>query len=280
LVLVTFGTGLLLAFLACLPDLNAISASEFSSCGDGIIDYDAGEHCDPGNDGGAVIGCKACQIVCENEGWIDPTTGHCYYLNLMEKVFDTATQHCEMNNAHLVTYASATEVEAVKTGLALSVGTWVGLSFSSSSGSRGTRTYLPPRNDPPVQEPGWVAPNGQCPGCFANIPAADMDIPPFTTNSPMANCVASPKPPLATPVDDQNWVLINCTTNAALAAVCEREPVGTSASPCNGGICINVAKTVGQKHYFYVSDPATARDAQAFCLALKTGAQLAVFATP
>src|SRR5688500_7454739 len=79
-------------FFACLPELSplkgalAADAGEDTSptapvnaCGDGFIDDDAGERCDPGEAVATSTTCIDCAIQCTG-GFIDPESGHCYFL--------------------------------------------------------------------------------------------------------------------------------------------------------------------------------------------------------
>jgi hypothetical protein len=56
--------------------------------------------------------------------------------------------------------------------------------------------------------------------------------------------------------------------------VCEREPVGATAHPCNGGVCMSVRSG---KHYLYVGTKVWPKDA--FLACKNVGATLAVFET-
>jgi hypothetical protein len=48
--------------------------------------------------------------------------------------------------------------------------------------------------------------------------------------------------------------------------LCEREPPGSRATACNGGICITVAQTT--KRYLFVPSDTTADDAKTSCVSL------------
>src|SRR5262249_20415584 len=68
---------------ACLPDLDVVVVSadggdasgSGSVCGDGRIDPDAGEECDPGS--GPPVGCARCKLQCDDDAGIDPGSHHC-----------------------------------------------------------------------------------------------------------------------------------------------------------------------------------------------------------
>ena len=78
---------------ACLPDLEIAPPSQPSFCGDGVINPDAGEECDPGPDASAaaLLACPltpapGCQVGnCPSDGgtfaFSDPASHHCYFLH-------------------------------------------------------------------------------------------------------------------------------------------------------------------------------------------------------
>jgi hypothetical protein len=81
--------GVFMAIMSCLPDISPAKPAGFdgggeggvvvvppAQCGNGVIELDAGEQCDPGEAG--AIGCSSCQIACEG-GFVDDTSGHCYF---------------------------------------------------------------------------------------------------------------------------------------------------------------------------------------------------------
>lgn len=239
---------------ACLPVLSPIpdaptpveGSTPFVGCGDGLIATlddggDAGESCDPGkpNDPDAQApGCRACQIVCERDGVIDPRTGHCYFPvgpGPSENYQDAITR-CKGRGAHVVTFASAAEVSLVQ-GLAGDASFWVGLARSSALGE----AYGPDR----AEEPGFPSPpqlgQGPCAGCFGV--GADADGGAFARENAAGmaetRCVASVA---------GRWLQVPCG-GPARTTLCEREPVGTRATICNGGYCFTLSTTAGKKSY-------------------------------
>jgi hypothetical protein len=259
----------LLAAGACLPDLAAIGAEDasfesstapFQGCGDGVIATlddggDAGESCDPGPDAGAVPGCSACQINCD-EGRGDPKTGHCYFVAGAATTYAAASAQCTAARAHLVTFVSEDEVELVREIAADESGYWVGLARKDSELSG---AYGPDR----LEEPGFPYPlapvdaaAGPCPGCFGV--GVDPDAGVFPVDDASASGAAS----LCVASRAGSWLQVPCNGSVNRPTVCEREPAGLRGQPCgNDGICFTVAQTAGAKTYLVVvsaADPITA----------------------
>ena len=111
---------------ACLPDLVvAEPAGAPSICGNGTIEPDAGEECDPGAT--ASSGCSACKIECD-AGYVDDASLHCY-LELFNKnppSIDEAGTLCQGVGGHVVTFASERELDLVANKERFS-DFWVGL---------------------------------------------------------------------------------------------------------------------------------------------------------
>src|SRR5580658_9920803 len=107
---------------ACLPDLEIAPATQPSFCGDGVINPDAGEQCDPGPDASpmALLACPltpmpGCQVgSCQSDGgtlpFSDPVSHHCYFSMNDTTDVTTAAAICEANLAHVVRFVSEKEV--------------------------------------------------------------------------------------------------------------------------------------------------------------------------
>ncbi len=259
---------------ACLPDLESPTPAvpppvvvRPVTCGDGLIDPAAGEECDPSDAGDAgVRGCtRDCVAECEGKV-LDPAGGHCYFTLPGVADFATATQACASRAAHLVTFASADEVAAVATGLRKPEGDagartyWVGLHLISN-GVPGLARYA----NVTGEEPGFSAPS-QCPGCYGDLGEATAF--PKLDAGPEAgayDCLVAGTH--AVPTDP--WYRLPCTARANV--VCEREPVGTRAYPCNGGTCVQLARTIGSRRYLFVPIASTAAEAARSCAQLPGG---------
>jgi cysteine-rich repeat protein len=111
-------------------------ASFDSRCGDGAVD--PGEECDDGNraDGdGCNRACLACGPPPAAFTW--PTNGHCYVRHDAPLDFQAAERTCEDRGAHLVTYTSLPEVDAVAGALGRPGDgrAWIGLRDASGAGA-------------------------------------------------------------------------------------------------------------------------------------------------
>ncbi len=244
---------------SCLQDLppNAAPATTSGFCGDGYIDLDAGEQCDPGpNAGAASLGvCTAdCQVEC-GAGLVWPANHHCYQVAATAADLDPdAITEC--SGGHVVTFGSEAEFSAV--AAAANVGPfWVGLTTSA------TRPYVSEVS----YEPGWAA---TCPGCYAHTPTPDQPLPRYPEGGLASEqCVAAFSDPQIAA-----WFQYPCADEPNTRVVCEREPVGVQFTDCEAGICVDLVVTHGAKRYVYESAPATADAAEAACKS--AGARLVV----
>lgn len=247
-------SALLLVWAACLPDLSAIrgpadggdegGAVASASCGDGFIDDDAGERCDPGD--ASAVSCVDCNVQCPG-GRIDPVSGHCYWVAKQGGTYQDAIAACA--GAHVVTLESDREA-AIVDGLASSP-YWVGVSYQAAiQGYRAEVTI----------EPGFAA-DGGCPGCYVR---------PLAASDAGTACVVS---------SDGGWTLSPCAPTTA-TVVCEREPLGVRSFYCQGPWCSTVPFTLNDKRYLlYLENAArTAAEAAATC-AQYEGGRLVVFDT-
>lgn len=97
-------------------------------CGDGIIN--GNEECDPGAD--ANSHCVSCSVVCD--GFLEPTTHHCYELFGGGVTWPAGESACIVLDAHLATLTSATENAFVLSKLA-GAQPWIGGHDSNSEGT-------------------------------------------------------------------------------------------------------------------------------------------------
>jgi hypothetical protein len=246
---------------ACIPDLVTRELPPIPPaplCGNGFIDRDAGEACDPGASGEAgVLGCtSACAVTCGDGGLVDPATGHCYFVaSVEEKTYATASSDCYAQSAHPVTFASAREFQLVAAWAPAQLpGFWVGFNRLV-----GTSQYTA---DSPSDEPGWVA--ATCAGCFAETdPSGTLFHSALFDAGTATNCVVAP---YVKATGDTPWAQWPCSAiGAGPRTVCEREPVGTSTTACNGAFCVDLAFTHGTKSYLFFAQPTTADLAEAQC---------------
>jgi hypothetical protein len=220
---------------ACLPDLEISSPA--AVCGDGFIDPDAGEECDPGgldggDAGGAASACVGCKVACTGTNELeDPATQHCY-LQGTTAASDAGIGECEAWGGHLVRIVSENEL-ALVANAAVVAPFWIGIHRTASGMWRPLEeTY----------EPGWAA---DCAGCFAQ---ADDDTIPDPTVAD-GTCVTSPKD-LSQPWDES-------LCGALRQTICEREPVGSRARACGANVCLSVAATESSKRYVVIGSPVT-----------------------
>lgn len=239
-----FAAGLTGAFLACLPELSALNGASdagdagdagegeetgaSSACGDGFIDDDAGEVCDPGQALATSTTCINCAVQCTG-GNIDPESGHCYFIPNVSATFAQAAEAC--TGGHVVTITSDREAAFVD-GLTKAP-YWVGAQFLESVG--GYRSEV-------TTEPGFPA-DGGCAGCYDRRSGA-------TAVDGGGDCVLS---------SDGGWTLVPCN-DAGAATICEREPQGNRSIFCGGPYCSAIPFTLGKKRYLVYLENA-ARDA-------------------
>ncbi len=257
---------------SCLPDISTANVAPFDAgdtgtppppaafCGDGVIDLDAGEHCDPAD--AAVVGCTSCQVTCEG-GLIDPATDHCYFSLPPLASADNAQVACENAGAHLVTFASEAEFSEVLAWKAPDF-FWVGLQLDPAIGGR----YHALSNT--VVEPGW---SKICEGCYAHVDAGAPDLPRLFPDGGggirAISCV------VARPSIEFPWQTLACDPVLKYGVVCEREPIGVTGHTCNGGYCLST-RGATRHRYLFVNDSVTAQAAADGCKGIGT---LVVFET-
>jgi hypothetical protein len=264
------------AVWACLPDLSPLPpAAPKAYCGDGVIDWlkegGIGEQCDPGEAG--ARGCTSvCSVDCPSGGFLDPKTGHCYFLRDAKPSFKDAKSLCEAEGAHIVTFSSDLEYEALHDWYVKATGVgdsyfWIGL-----EGDVSDRVY----NSSNPDEPGFGVPARACPGCFGRLPQNSdyFSAPDGSPPDRQLGCVAGVRVSKSLP-----WYQVLCANNRignnpnpiSGATVCEREPAGARARSCDGGQCIDLASTLSSKKYLFKSERAVASAAAAFCRTLPQG---------
>jgi hypothetical protein len=253
---------------ACLPDLE-ISAPP-AVCGDGFIDPDAGEECDPGEAGDAgtqASPCVACKVACSNGSELeDPATQHCYLQAGETATKGAAISDCEAWGGHIVRLVSDDELSLVAND-AITDPFWIGLGRTAIGMWQPLETTF---------EPGWAQ---DCAGCFAHVDAGTIPADPAEGAADQA-CVIGFKPV------GPSWTESQCSAPAqktfARLAVCEREPVGLRTRACGANACLSVAATQSSKRYVVVGAASDgglgANDAVLACSAL--GGRLAVLGSP
>jgi hypothetical protein len=249
--------GAALVVQACLPDLPGAPAptTDGGTCGNGYVDLDKHEECDPGP--GAVNGAGGCNAGCTMDcpgGYVWPSNHHCYFVSTPSpQLLPTSCAE----PSHVVTFASESEVDAVYSFLALFDGGmrkddpfWVGLSNELAYVS--LVDY----------EPGW---DPRCSGCFAHTDDAQAPLPPFDAgpDALAEGCVASPSQP-----DGGSWVQYPCQRMPRTRTICENEPVGAQWKPCDAGVCIELVITYLKKRYVYQPAPVMADQAVHNCEAI------------
>jgi hypothetical protein len=253
--------------LACIPDLPSLSAPDGEGgapdvatettpppggprCGDGIIQLDAGEQCDPNKvlAADATSGaCTAdCKVVCGGAVW--PENNHCYALQAKgaTALLDTAAvDECTAVGGHVVTFASDEELAFVLTNLKVVRPFWVGLDPAQLGFPDEYTSFV-------TYEPGW---SSTCSGCYLHGPDASP-----LSGDAGSGCVEAVE-------DGGFWEQYPCNQDdgGKLDVVCEREPVGVLSQRCDGGLCIELVWTQGRKRYLYVSKQATFDDAEQNC---------------
>jgi Lectin C-type domain len=206
---------------ACLPDLPPPTPA---TCGDGVVNFDAGEMCDPGD--ASTPGCSArCQLECEG-GVIDDASSHCYFWT--PAVVSLALATCGPN-AHVVSFVDDSELQFVAVASKTlpneaSGSSWVALERELMNDA-GLFTYEYPFPSP--QLPGWAA---SCIGCFGYTDASDFQLPGSGTEQPCVNW----KHTLTSP-----WAQTGCTLGindagnpTTTSVLCEREPPGSFSWSC------------------------------------------------
>ena len=283
--LVVVAAGLLVA--ACLADLPAPgtftdgggaeasvldAARPAPRCGDGILQRDAGEACDPGDSG--ALGCDPvhCSIVCPG-GFVGPTSDHCYFpLDGGKIASSAAIAACTAQGAHLVTYGGLNEQQLVDDHFGEAGGPyWLGLQLV-------TPVDVKPMYDVgTVNEPGW---RSTCSGCYGPVLTAGAVEFVNLCKVLSPGCVAhGPNGPADFAVNCEG----SCGDAGGIFAdllvhgLCEREPPGLSGQDCDdGGVCITLKSSAS--FYELVLTPLARPEAAAVC-AGKNG-HLVVFQTP
>jgi hypothetical protein len=224
-------------------------------CGDGYIDLNAGEQCDPGPQGSGVSGCNSnCTLQCSADGgFLWPKNNHCYELSgTATSLYIGADRNvcAPLSGApHVATFASEEEFRAVAGGV--SAGWfWVGLQEPTNDNDYVSQAEL---------EPGWSM---QCSGCYVHTADVTMGLPKSTVVGTGGDyCVQA-----SSDLKQNSWQMVPCGgLNSGLPVVCEREPVGSQARACDAGTCIELVWTQGAKSYVYAAAPLPADQAEAAC---------------
>jgi hypothetical protein len=273
-----------LALEACLHDLPADAyvpgggdaatdgaPAASPVCGDGIIERDLGESCDPGPDAAvtAASSCDPahCTVLCPDGGFVGPTNDHCYFtLDAGHVSQSSATSGCAAQGAHVVTFDSDGEEGFVDRSFGDAGPYWLPLQLDTPVDAK------PVYDVGAIDEPGW---RSTCSGCYGTtIPAGAID---FVNVCKLTAGMCVAHGPAST-----GYVGVDCAGTCADAgllvhAVCEREPAGYSGQSCDdGGLCLTLKAT--SSTYELVSDRAlTWPDAQQACLG--KGGHLVVFET-
>lgn len=241
--------------VACIPDLHVqkLTPPTPPACGNGFVDLDAGEQCDPGQAG--AVGCSStCTVECDG-GLLDDGTGHCYFaLSALTYSYLNASSGCDLASAHIVTFASREELAMVAAWNAQRTGqpVWIGMRAEANTG------WVPVAD---VDEPGWTT---GCAGCFAAVDDGGAFPQPLDASSP---CLQ-----IAPGATGGPWQRVPCAGSGGLKrTVCEREPPGVLSQSCDGGVCIDLRRTIGRKRYLYVATKTLPDDASAQCQLLPNG---------
>jgi hypothetical protein len=238
-------------------------------CGDGLIDLDAGEQCDPGPGGSTT--CVHCMMQCPDGGIFWEANNHCYQMAAPSAQLQpasgtqaTASDECTVlgRTTHVVTFGSHKEYARVGDGFDAGP-LWVGL------------YGIPPKQEyyalNPL-EPGWAP---TCSGCYAQTLDAGTQLPPAVSgDKSVAFCVqAVPGAGMHT------WQAIKCTgVNPKLRVLCESEPEGLFAHPSgNGMYVISLVYTEDRKQYLFDPNPVYPDMADANCRS--AGGRLVVLET-
>jgi hypothetical protein len=242
---------------ACIPDLPPDQTvpspvANRGTCGDGYIDLEAGEQCDPGVPDAATAGCSnRCRATCSGLKWY--LNDHCYELMSASATETQASSRCDLfrGQGHVVTFASEKELDAVTRYLAeAGAGPfWVGL-WQNPQRFNSVHAY----------EPGW-APG--CSGCFAHTQDAKAPLP--RSREAVADPTAQACVEADLDASKDPWLQSVCSGAAPLRVVCEHEPEGVHSTPCEGGTCIDLVATHAEKAYTYESAPKTWMDADIQC---------------
>lgn len=269
----SLAVGTVIAAAACIGDLPADrslgpdAGGSGSICGDGYIDIEAGEQCDPGLGTGttAVTECSAsCRVQCPS-GLVGSVNNYCYQLEGNSASVAEARTRCEnvSTKTRVVTFTSEAEFAEVAHWVhGIEAGPlWVGFQQA---------THLSMAEF----EPGWTP---TCSGCYAYTTEAGARLPAFIGASadggppPTQACVVA----FSDTSTYASWYQMACSLGAPrVHTVCKRKPIGTHSKPCEAGICIELVATYGRKRYAFQASPVTADEARHQCEVL--GGKLAV----
>jgi hypothetical protein len=193
-------------------------------------------------------------VVCPGLRW--PSNDHCYTAQPASRALrTTAESTCNAaGGGHVATFASEEELSAAA-AYAHDAGAndfWVGL---VDDAFRYAATA--------PNEPGW---SPQCAGCYAHTddPSVALHLPRDVEAG--AGCVISTYVAAGTPAIPP-WDQHPCDSLVPIHVLCEREPVGSHARACDGGVCMDLVFTAGRKRYLFVANPMGAHEADAFCAA-------------
>jgi hypothetical protein len=261
---------LLLAFgvvVSCLPDI--VTTQTATTCGDGFIDTDAGEQCDPGRPDATVHGCSQCYIECGDDGgptYVDRTSNHCYFLLSGDSGPSESDSGCSSLGAHVVTLGSKDEL--------------IDLAGNLFPTPEAREFWLGLRKDPDadgavnfkavVDEPG-LARHDVCSGCFGPTLKGGVVLP----VNPSGDSGLDPACVTWAFRLDPVWYETNC--EAHYHTICEREPVGSRSFACyDEQLCFTVQyDTVYApgKRYLWSSTAVTAQVASNFCAQFEDAGQ-------
>ncbi len=264
IVAVSTGAVLLAVVLSCLPELTLEHIGPV--CGNGLIEYDAGEECEP-NGSTNDHACVDCKVVCS--GYKSPTSLHCYYVPSQRANTVLAAQGACRGGSELIHLGSGPEHNALVENLIVDGGS-LGPFYVALQEVTGEK--LQPRWEPLVAGvPGW---GPGCPACYAG---GLLLMKGRTDGGTAGECGCSTQCAAASGVGP--IVPIGCRLDAGqnLRVVCERTPPGRHAAECDAGTCIVIASTHDHKRYTLVRRDVTGADAVAACGAI--GASLATFKT-
>jgi hypothetical protein len=248
-----------------IPDEGAATeggspdSASASHCGNGMIELELNEQCDPGGalgDAGTAFCSPSCQMLCPDGGFLWSSNDHCYTLAGESPSLPEAGTLC--SPGHVVTFASDDEFEAVTGALGSSddggpYSFWVGMR-AHLLGDNHYDAVVVPR-----YEPGW---SPDCSGCYARATGDGGD---FAHNDAGngGDCVrsrASPSVPY--------WEKSACLGAPKMRVICEHEPEEARLLPATTGLFyFDLVSTYGKKSYVYDDlMPVTEANAEATCV--------------
>jgi cysteine-rich repeat protein len=238
------------------PDVGVVP-----HCGDGIIQLDLMEQCDPGNDAGTAFCSTQCKMLCPDGGFLWAFNDHCYTLAGEATSIVEAGSLC-LPGGHVVTFASDDEFNAVTTALGGPVDDggysfWVGMR-AHVLGDNHYDPVLLGRYETRY-EPGW---SPECSGCYAR---ASDDAGDFAHNDAgsAGDCVRSRASPSVA-----LWDKYPCIAAPKLAVICEHEPEDLALGMAMGVYHFDLVATYPAKTYVYVPGPIAGANAVATCTSL------------